>query len=157
MEWQEAAHAPDPEIAARQRWMRVLAKAGPERLEAIWAALAERPAYDVLRPPEVGLVMVRGRAGGAGQPFNLGEMTMTRCAVRIAGGAVGHGHVAGRQPRQAELAAVFDALLLDPARRPALEAAVVAPLERALEERRQAEAARTAATRVEFFTMVRGD
>jgi len=157
MERHEATRSADPEIAARQRWMSVLAKAGPERLEASWAALPDRPAYDLLRPPEVGLVMVRGRTGGAGQPFNLGEMTMTRCAVRVAGGAVGFGHVAGRQPRQAELAAVFDALLQDAARRPALEAAVVAPIERALAERRQAEAARTAATRVEFFTMVRGD
>ncbi len=161
MQQDGATPSTDPQIAAqiaaRQRWMSVLAKADPERLEAGWASLPERPAYDVLRPPEIGLVMVRGRMGGAGQPFNLGEMTMTRCAVRLCGGAVGFGHVAGRRPRQAELAAVFDALLQDPARRPALEAAVVAPIERELAARRAAAAAQAAATRVEFFTMVRGE
>ena len=71
--------------------------------------------YRVLRGPEAGLVMVRGRAGGGGAPFNLGEMTATRCTVRTEAGFVGHAYVAGRNERQAELAALADALLQDPA------------------------------------------
>ncbi len=69
-----------------------------------------------MRGPEGGLVMVRGRAGGGGAPFNLGEMTVTRCTVRLGSGLVGHAYVAGREPRRAELAALVDALMQDPER-----------------------------------------
>ena len=68
-----------------------------------------------MRGPETGLVMVRGRAGGSGSPFNLGEMTVTRCTVQLGSGTAGHAYIAGRDERQAELAAVADALLQDPA------------------------------------------
>ncbi len=141
----------------RQRWMGLLSRASPATLEQAWQAVTERPRYRFLRLPETGLVMVRARAGGTGQPFNLGEMTMTRCAVEIEGGAVGFGYVAGRDGRHAELAAVFDALMLDDRRRPRLEAEIITPLQRSLEAAKAAQAGRAAATRVEFFTVVRGD
>ena len=32
--------------------------------------------------------MVRGRVGGTGAPFNLGEMSVTRCSVRLADGSL---------------------------------------------------------------------
>jgi alpha-D-ribose 1-methylphosphonate 5-triphosphate synthase subunit PhnG len=142
---------------ARRRWMGVLAMSEPAALESAWTGLAEPPAYEILRRPEVGLVMVRGRVGGIGAPFNLGEMTVTRCAVRLAGGITGHGWVAGRAPRHAELAAAFDALLQDPARGPAVLDDVIGGLANAIEARRRERAARTQATRVDFFTLVRGD
>lgn len=142
---------------ARARWMSALAQAEPSAVAAAWAALATRPAYRVLRGPETGLVMVRGRAGGTGAPFNLGEMTVTRCSVELADGPVGHAYVAGRDTRHAETAAVLDALLQDEAAGPALEAMVIVPLLAAREARQQAVRARAAGTRVEFFTMVRGD
>src|ERR1700722_12633838 len=85
-----------PGTASRQRWMALLAKADPAVLEAHWQGLAERPDYALLRPAETGLVMERGRISGTGAPFNLGEMTVTRCALRLQGGPVGFGHVAGR-------------------------------------------------------------
>ena len=66
--------------------------------------------------------MARGRPGGDGAPFNLGEMTVTRCTVRLEDGTVGHAYVAGRDMRQAELAAVLDAVLQGPARRGAMMA-----------------------------------
>jgi alpha-D-ribose 1-methylphosphonate 5-triphosphate synthase subunit PhnG len=97
--------------------------------------------------------MGRGRAGGDGAAFNLGEMTVTRCAVRLEDGRVGHAYVAGRDARQAELAALVDALLLDDATRPAIAEAVIEPLAAAQDARRAAEARRAAATRVQFFTM----
>ncbi len=142
---------------ARQRWMSVLALACPEDLEAAWSALADRPAYRMVRRPEVGLVMVRGRAGGSGARFNLGEMTVARCTVELPTGAVGHAYVGGRSLRHAEIAAVFDALLQDPVSRPGLEVRLVGPLEAAQRDRRIAAQARSAPTRVEFFTLVRGE
>src|SRR5580704_11781109 len=107
--------APDP-IAARQHWMAVLARAPADAIEAGLTQDGHLPAWTRVRGPETGLVMVRGRAGGSGSPFNLGEMTVTRCTVRIGSGATGHAYVAGRDERQAELAAVADALLQDPDR-----------------------------------------
>ena len=145
------------DTGARRRWMSVLALARPEDLEAAWSALADRPAYRMVRRPEIGLVMVRGRAGGTGARFNLGEMTVVRCTVELPSGAVGHAYVGGRSLRHAELAAVFDGLPQDPASRPALEVRLVAPLEAAQRERRIATQARSAPTRVEFFTLVRGE
>ena len=145
------------EHAARQRWMSVLAQATGAEIERAWQALRERPEYRVVRRPEMGLVMVRGRAGGSGAPFNLGEMTVTRCTVDLPSGMAGHGYVAGRNVRHAELAAVFDALLQDPLLTTRLEEAVIAPLEAGQRERRRQVAARSAPTRVEFFTLVRGD
>lgn len=143
--------------AARQRWMGVLARADAARLERLWAEHGGDARLEPVRPPEIGLVMVRGRAGGTGERFNLGEMTVTRAAVRSPDGRLGHGYVKGRAKRHAELAASFDALLQDDGRRAALMAAVIEPLAEAEAQRRHALAAKAAATKVEFFTMVRGD
>lgn len=137
--------------------MSALAQAEPPAVEAAWAALSEKPSYRLLRAPETGLVMVQGRAGGTGAPFNLGEMTVTRCSVELPDGTVGHAYVAGRDARHAETAAVLDALLQDPGARTTLEQTVVEPLLAAREARSRAARARAAATRVEFFTMVRGE
>jgi len=114
---------------------------------------AVTPGYTRLRGPEAGLVMVRGRAGGGGAPFNMGEMTVTRCTVRTDSGQVGHAYVAGRDARQAELAAVFDAMLQDPHQAFALQANVIAPLAEAQQARRAAIAEKAAATKVQFFAM----
>jgi len=158
----EAAGDAGPAQALRQRWISVLAKATPGELEAAWEDLADKPDYDWLRRPEVGMVMVRARTGGTGGQFNLGQMTVTRCALRLTGGAagsgcVGLGYVQGRSKRHAELAAVFDALLQDDARRAALERAVVAPLEAAQAGRRCDRSRKANATKVNFFTLVRGE
>jgi alpha-D-ribose 1-methylphosphonate 5-triphosphate synthase subunit PhnG len=149
-------------LTARQQWLAVLAKAPLDRLEAAWAALADKPAYRVLRGSEIGLVMVRGRIGGTGQPFNLGEMTMTRAAIQLldAAGRVTHtgfGHVAGRSARRAELVALFDALLQDPVRCAGIESAVVAPLAAQQRAAKGATTAKVMASKVDFFTMVRGE
>jgi alpha-D-ribose 1-methylphosphonate 5-triphosphate synthase subunit PhnG len=152
---QSSAGPSDTPLATRRRWMGVLARADRAALEAAWRDLPERPGYRHLRQPEVGLTMVRGRMGGTGQRFNLGEMTMTRATVRLDQGAVGFGYVAGRDLRHAELAALFDALLQDDAHRPMLMAALIEPLERAAAAQRAARERDVAASKVEFFTMVR--
>ena len=138
----------------RRAWMGVLARADPARLAALLPA--GMPGHDILRQPEVGAVMVRGRTGGEGAPFNLGEMTVTRCAVRLGCGTVGHGYVQGRDKAHARHAALVDALMQTGAAA-ALRDAVLAPLAAEEAARRQARAARAAATRVEFFTLVRGE
>lgn len=143
---------------ARRRWMGILAKAEPERLAALCdkAMPDGEPAHEMLRSPETGMVMTRGRAGGSGQAFNLGEMTVTRCAVRLADGTVGQSWVAGRSREHARLAALCDGLLQgDAAAR--IESAIVGPLETAQAERRERQARKAAATKVDFFTMVRGE
>ncbi|MDJ0391379.1 phosphonate C-P lyase system protein PhnG [Roseomonas sp. E05] len=137
----------------RRRWMAVLARAGGEAIRAHLADTAPLPPHSRLRGPETGLVMLRGRAGGDGAAFNLSEMTVTRCSVSLPCGTVGHAYVAGRDREQAELAALLDAALQDPARRPALLEAVIAPLAAVQAAADEAEARKAAATRVQFFTM----
>lgn len=133
--------------------MAVLARADAAAIEARLRAAPALPAYTRLRGPESGLVMVRGRAGGGGAAFNLGEMTVTRCTVRTADGQVGHAYVTGRDERQAELAALLDALLQDPDRAAVLQDTVITPLEAAQQAQRSARIARAAATKVQFFAM----
>src|ERR1700737_2150956 len=99
---------------ARQHWMSVLARAEAGRLQTLLDDQGPLPGHEVVRGPETGLVMLRGRAGGGGAAFNLGEMTVTRCTVR-AGGQVGHAYIAGRDAARAELAARIDAALQAPA------------------------------------------
>ena len=142
---------------ARARWMSALAQAEPAAVEAAWARLAPEPVYRLLRAAETGRVMVRGRAGGTGAPFNLGEMTVTRCSVTLDDGRVGHAYVPGRDGRHAERAAVLDAILQDEAVREVLEGLIIEPLVAARRARQQETRARVAGTRVEFFTMVRGE
>jgi alpha-D-ribose 1-methylphosphonate 5-triphosphate synthase subunit PhnG len=133
--------------------MSVLARAPGDMLGRLLDEAGGAPVYTILRGPEGGLVMVRGRAGGGGAPFNLGEMTVTRCTVRTESGPVGHAYVAGRDERQAELAAVVDALMQDPDRAAAIETRIIAPLESAQAINRAERAAKAAATRVQFFAM----
>jgi alpha-D-ribose 1-methylphosphonate 5-triphosphate synthase subunit PhnG len=141
-----------PASSDRQHWMSVLARASADAIAMHLCGAPPLPPCVRLRGPETGLVMVRGRMGGAGAPFNLGEMTVTRCTVR-AGAWVGHATVAGRDGRQAELAARLDAGLQDPALHADLLASVIAPLAAVQAQRRDGVARRAAATRVQFFTM----
>ena len=143
-------------VAARQEWLGVLAEARAADLEALWRELPAKPDWRRLRGPECGLVMLRGRAGGDGQPFNLGEMTLTRCSVRLDSGRVGHGYVARQDAWQAEVAAVLDALLQEAATAEAVADGVIVPLQRLKREQEGRASRRAAATQVEFFTVARG-
>ena len=141
-----------------RKWaMGVLACADAAAVSALWAAWPGKPAFDWLRKPESGLVMVRGRMGGEGAPFNLGEMTVTRCALRLADGTLGQACVQGRSVRKAEVSALVDALYQRANDRAAVRRDILEPLERQRHEARAQTAAETAATRVEFFTSVRGE
>jgi len=137
----------------RKGWMATLAKAPSARLAAL---MPEFAAHAVLRAPETGAVMVRGRTGGTGAPFNLGEMTVTRCSVRLDCGAVGHAWVQGRDKAHATRAAVADALMQTEAA-PRIRAEVLDVLAAEAEAARAARAGKAAATKVDFFTLVRGE
>ncbi|ARP91702.1 phosphonate C-P lyase system protein PhnG [Bordetella genomosp. 9] len=150
----EATQAPH---AARAAWMRVMALAEPAALAQACAALGELPAYRTLRAPETGMAMVRGRAGGTGAQFNVGEVSVTRCTVAFDDGVMGTAYVRGRAPRHAEQAAVLDGLLQMPAWHERVREAVIEPLAQAHAAKAANRAAVAAQTRVDFFTMVRGE
>jgi alpha-D-ribose 1-methylphosphonate 5-triphosphate synthase subunit PhnG len=142
----------------RKAWLSVLSKAKSEDILALWqrAALATHAdTAQVLRPPETGMVMVRGRTGGAGDAFNLGEMTVTRCAMRLSSGQAGIGYVAGRNKQHAKIAALVDAMMQSDAYRSQVATAIVAPLKAVADARRTEISRKAKATQVEFFTMVR--
>lgn len=148
-------------ITERQQQISTLAKASLEQLEQYIILLGELPDYDFLRSPEVGLAMVEGRAGGTGQPFCLGEMTLTRCVVRLKflseeDAIAGYGYVAGRSHRHAELAALCDALLQHSDWCSSVQSTVIEPLQIAVQQRREQQERQVEATRVNFFTVVRG-
>lgn len=149
-----SSQSPTSGEAARAAWMRVLALSTLSDLEACAKEYADT-AHDVLRPPETGLVMLRGRMGATGAAFNLGEATVTRCAVRLDDGSEGHAYVMGRSSSHAYLAAICDALLQrDPE---GLSAKIIAPLAAKLSAKQVEASTKAAATKVDFFTMVRGD
>lgn len=146
-----------PETDARRNAMAILADAPRERLETLWQSWAEKPEWSFLRRPETGLVMVRGRAGGSGGPFNLGEVTVTRAVVSLPSGISGYSYCMGRDRKKAELAALFDAIWQDNGSRDKVESDVLAPLKNEHLARSEKIRAETAATKVDFFTMVRGE
>jgi alpha-D-ribose 1-methylphosphonate 5-triphosphate synthase subunit PhnG len=140
--------------------MSTLAKSMPGELASALERIGTVPSYAVLRDPEPGLVMVRARAGGTGMLFNLGEMTVTRATVELrheGRSVLGLGYVCGRSRRHAELAALCDALLQTPEWHGRIATQVVAVLEKAAQERREERLRRVQPTKVEFFTVVRGE
>jgi alpha-D-ribose 1-methylphosphonate 5-triphosphate synthase subunit PhnG len=142
-------------MPARAAWMGVLARAKPADLAAAFEDLRDLPCHRVIRPPQTGLVMARGRAGATGDAFNIGEVAVTRCAVELPDGVQGHAYVAGRDRDHALQAAVCDALMQTD-RAEFVRSAVLLRLEQAESARRAVQARKAAATRVEFFTLVRG-
>jgi alpha-D-ribose 1-methylphosphonate 5-triphosphate synthase subunit PhnG len=147
----------EDETAARRRAMGLLARAlANELAEPLKQRFADHGAKD-LKPVETGLVMLRGQAGGDGAPFNFGEATVTRAVIELPGGERGYAHVLGRDAERARLAAIFDALWQKPHQRQAVEACVLEPIASRLEAARAKAAAEIAATRVDFFTLKRGE
>ena len=144
------------ENAPRKAWMSLLAKAPEGHVAVLLDAAVPRPEFIWLRAPEIGSTMVRGRAGGTGAPFNLGEITVTRCALTLETGEVGHAYIQGRRKADAETAALVDAMMQSDAA-DAVRAAVLEPLEDELTRAKATRAAKAAATKVEFFTMARGE
>ncbi|GGF49546.1 protein phnG [Azorhizobium oxalatiphilum] len=151
-----AKDAAAAQVAARQAMMGLFAHASADELNSAVERFRPLPPIHDLRPAEVGLAMVRGRIGGDGDAFNTGEATVTRAAVRIEGGATGVSYLLGRAPERARAAAILDALWQDTALRPAVEEAL-APVRERLAAEELVAREKTEATKVNFFTMVRGE
>jgi len=147
----------EDEHAGRRAAMAVLADAKVDEIAQGLRAVVDPPDYVELRAPETGLVMLRGRIGGEGAPFNLGEATVTRATIQIASGEIGFAYVLGRDVTKARLSAVCDALWQNERYRAAVERDVLAPIRTRVEAERAQRRAQTAATRVDFFTLVRGE
>ncbi|MEM6890186.1 MAG: phosphonate C-P lyase system protein PhnG [Pseudomonadota bacterium] len=143
------------QIEARQAWMSLLAKCAADALDEHWQGLAISPDHRILRAPETGSVMVRGRTGATGMPFNLGEVTVTRCSVRLETGEEGHAYVQGRSREKAQQAALVDALL-QTTHAELVRTKVLDPLREQAEAIGATRSAKAAATKVDFFTMARG-
>lgn len=141
----------------RQEAMAVLANANASEMARLWSETGLALAAEPVRGPETGLVTVRGRIGGGGDPFNLGEATVTRATVRLSTGEIGHAYALGRDEAKATLSATIDAALQRPDAAELIETRVLAPLRSAQAEAVTRSQAETAATKVDFFTMVRGE
>lgn len=146
----------DDGLEKRRRGLETLAAAEEALLAEAWSAIKNPPKHTSVRGPETGLVMVRGRIGGAGSPFNLGEASVSRATIRLQTGEIGHGYCLGLSKRKAELIALFDAVSQQDDMTSLVDDLVTHITALHSEEDRVQEE-KTAATRVEFFTMVRGD
>jgi alpha-D-ribose 1-methylphosphonate 5-triphosphate synthase subunit PhnG len=152
----EKANGEKAQQIRRQASMAVLAYADAADIACYLDSL-DLPDHVNLREPENGLVMVRGRTGGDGAPFNLGEATVSRAAVRLSTGEVGFGYTLGRDRHKAQMIALCDALIQTADHADTIEAKVLAPLRAAMIAERNRKATETAATRVDFYTLVRGE
>ncbi|MCA3631041.1 MAG: phosphonate C-P lyase system protein PhnG [Methylobacterium sp.] len=144
---------PDPRAATMALLARATRDELSQPLRTHWSSLS----YATVRAPEIGLIMLRGRMGGDGAPFNRGEATVTRAVVELETGERGYGQFLGRDPTRAEQAAILEALAQRATDRATVEREVLAPIRQRLAEEAQKKRAETAATRVDFFTLVRAE
>ncbi|APH70518.1 phosphonate C-P lyase system protein PhnG [Aquibium oceanicum] len=145
------------ENARRREAMATLAAAPGDLLSKVWRETGIEVEAKALRGPETGLVTLRGRIGGGGGPFNFGEATVTRATVKLPTGEIGHAYALGSDTEKARISATVDALWQRAEHRAGIEAGVLAPLRAGLAEADARQRAETAATKVDFFTMVRGE
>lgn len=148
---------PQTATPLRQRWMAVLAHSHPRELAERYAALNLNPDYEVLRQAETGLVQIQGRMGGSGNPWFVGDATLTRAAIRLGSGVCGYSWVLGRDREHAERCALVDALLQESAHHATLMETLIDSLEACRDAHLRERQRKVAASRVDFFTLVRGD
>ncbi|WP_312828850.1 phosphonate C-P lyase system protein PhnG [Pantoea anthophila] len=141
----------------RQHWLSVLAHSNAARLEAHWQALNLHPEFTLIRPAEIGMTRLQARMGATGKRFVMGDATVTRAVVQLNDGTQGYSYLLGRDKAHAERCALLDALLQQPETRPLLEEKIITPLAAWREEQRQLRAREIASSKVDFFTLVRGD
>jgi alpha-D-ribose 1-methylphosphonate 5-triphosphate synthase subunit PhnG len=141
----------------RRQWMAVLAHSLPQELESRWAELELAPVYQVIRQPETGLVQIQARMGATGQRFFAGDATLTRAVVQLSCGLYGYSFLLGRNKAHAERCAIIDALMQDKTHFQTLQETLIAPLAANREQRLAKRRAEVNGSRVDFFTLVRGD
>jgi len=87
----------------RQKLMSILALSELKDIKRHWGYSVDNFDFNYLRKPEVGMVMAVGRVGSTGEPFNIGEITVTRCALKLDCGIVGVGYLRGRNEEHATI------------------------------------------------------
>lgn len=145
------------DTSTRQRWMSVLAHSQPEALHERMRMLNLAPVYEPIRAAESGLVQIQARMGGTGERFFAGDATLTRAVIRLASGTLGYSYQLGRDKQHAERCAVIDALLQEQPHFQTLMETLITPLEADRAARLAARQAEVNTSRVDFFTLVRGD
>jgi len=116
-----------------------------------------QPAFTLVRPAEIGLTRLQARMGATGKRFVMGDATVTRAVVQLDDGTLGYSYLLGRDKAHAERCALLDALLQQPETRQLLEEKIITPLAAWRDEQRQLRAREIASSKVDFFTLVRGD
>lgn len=149
-------HAMIDDTSARRDWLAVLARISTADLERSWGALEVKPSYVAARNPQIGMMMGEARAGGTGGRFNLGHISVSRAVMRLDSGEVGVGYCLGHNERKAALIALFDALL-QTSRHDEILQTLIEPQRREQQADRETRSRKAASSKVDFFTMVRGD
>ena len=144
-------------LTQRQQWLSVLAHSSASALAQHWQALRLSPRFSLIRPAEIGLTRLMARMGASGKRFVMGDATVTRAVVQLEDGTLGYSYVLGRDKAHAERCALIDALLQQPQTHALLSEKLITPLAALREEQRQLRAREIASSKVEFFTLVRGD
>ncbi|MBW1252718.1 phosphonate C-P lyase system protein PhnG [Pantoea allii] len=142
---------------ARQHWLSVLAHSSAAELDAHWQPLNLKPEFTLIRPAEIGLTRLQARMGATGKRFVVGDATVTRAVVRLNDGTLGYSYLLGRDKAHAERCALMDALLQQTETGELLQEKIITPLAASREEQRQLRAREIASSKVDFFTLVRGD
>lgn len=141
----------------RQKNLSILAKAPLSNMLEYWEGINIDATFNFLKKPEVGMAMVRAQAGSGGENFNMGEMTMTRCVVRLDSTEIGYGFVAGRSKKKSELVALIDACWQKKSLKNIIEEKIIAPLHCVQISKEKIISENTESSKVNFFTMVRGE
>ena len=143
-------------IEKRKSWMSLLATSNKNDLLNLWEQKKINIRYEWLRTPEIGSIMAQGRMGVTGDKFNIGEVTITRCSLKLNCGTIGHSYVQGRSKKKAEISALCDALMQTEMSNE-INKSIIIPLERIKKNNKDKILSKAEATKVDFFTLVRGE
>ena len=143
-------------IEKRKFWMSLLATSNQSDLLNLWEQKKIRVNYIWLSTPEIGSIMAQGRMGVTGDKFNIGEVTITRCSLKLNCGTIGHSYVQGRSKKKAEISALCDALMQTKMSKE-INKNIIIPLEKIKKDNKDKILSKAEATKVDFFTLVRGE
>ena len=136
--------------------MSLLATSSQSDLLNLWEQKKIKVNYVWLRTPEIGSIMAQGRMGVTGDKFNIGEVTITRCSLKLNCGTIGHSYVQGRSKKKAEISALCDALMQTKMSKE-INKNIIIPLEKIKKDNKDKILSKAEATKVDFFTLVRGE
>ena len=103
------------------------------------------------------MIMVRAKADGSKKRFNLGEVIVSRCVLEVNQKYLGVSWVLGSNLKHVELAALFDGLMQDPEYHGKLNLSLLQALKEKQKKKDDIIVKDAADTKVEFFTLKRGE